>query len=315
MKKLLLLLLFFSTAHAQTYPNRPIRIVIPFPPGNTTDIMSRLIAPKMSERLGQQVIVENRPGAAGILGLDQVAKAAPDGYTIACVQGGNMVVLPHTSKNVPYDPLKDFAPISVTTTNYLAIVANPGAPFKTVGEMVAWAKANPGRLTVATNGEGGFPHLAFEHFRTMSGIQYTHVPYKGSAAIATDVIGGQVQAAIDGITGMTPHIKSGRLRILATTNKTRPALWPDTPVAAEDVPGYESGGWFGYAAPAATPRDIVLRLNQEINRAMRDPDVSEKLVTAGLIIVTEPPEFFSNLLKSDFAKYGKLVKDIGFVPQ
>ncbi len=248
MKKLLLLLLFFSTAHAQTYPNRPIRIVIPFPPGNTTDIMSRLIAPKMSERLGQQVIVENRPGAAGILGLDQVAKAAPDGYTIACVQGGNMVVLPHTSKNVPYDPLKDFAPISVTTTNYLAIVANPGAPFKTVGEMVAWAKANPGRLTVATNGEGGFPHLAFEHFRTMSGIQYTHVPYKGSAAIATDVIGGQVQAAIDGITGMTPHIKSGRLRILATTNKTRPALWPDTPVAAEDVPGYESG------AGSATPR-------------------------------------------------------------
>jgi tripartite-type tricarboxylate transporter receptor subunit TctC len=316
MKKLLLLLLYFSfTAHAQTYPNRPIRIVIPFPPGNTTDIMSRLIAPKMSERLGQQVIVENRPGAAGILGLDQVAKAAPDGYTIACVQGGNMVVLPHTSKNVPYDPLKDFAPISVTTTNYLAIVANPGAPFKTVGEMVAWAKANPGRLTVATNGEGGFPHLAFEHFRTMSGIQYTHVPYKGSAAIATDVIGGQVQAAIDGITGMTPHIKSGRLRILATTNKTRPALWPDTPVAAEDVPGYESGGWFGYAAPAATPRDIVLRLNQEINRAMREPDVSEKLVAAGLIIVTQPPEFFSNLLKSDFAKYGKLVKDIGFVPQ
>jgi tripartite-type tricarboxylate transporter receptor subunit TctC len=311
----LLFALCSSTANAQSYPNKPIRIVIPFPPANTTDIMSRLIAPKMSERLGQQVIVENRPGASGMLGLDQVAKSPADGYIIACVQGGNMVVLPHTNKNVPYDPLKDFAPIAVSTTNYLAIVANPEAPFKTVGEMVRYAKANPGRLTVATNGEGGFPHLAFEHLRTMAGITYTHVPYKGSAAIATDVMGGQVQAAIDGITGMTPHIKSGRLRILATTNKARPALWPDTPVAGEDVPGYESGGWFGYAAPAGTPREIVLRLNEEINRAMKSPDVSEKLAIAGLLVVAEPPEYFAALLKSDFEKYGKLVKDIGFIPQ
>jgi tripartite-type tricarboxylate transporter receptor subunit TctC len=250
-----------------------------------------------------------------MLGLDQVAKSPADGYIIACVQGGNMVVLPHTSRNVPYDPLRDFAPIAVSTTNYLAIVANPDAPFKSVGEMVRYAKANPGRLTVATNGEGGFPHLAFEHLRTMAGITYTHVPYKGSAAIATDVMGGQVQAAIDGITGMTPHIKSGRLRILATTNKTRPALWPDTPVAGEDVPGYESGGWFGYAAPAGTPRAIVLRLNEEINRAMKSPDVSEKLAVAGLLVVAEPPEYFASLLRSDFEKYGKLVKDIGFQPQ
>src|SRR3954468_18742360 len=302
-------------AQAQTYPGKPIRIVIPFPPGNTTDIMSRLIAPKMSERLGQQVIVENRPGASGMLGLDYVAKAAPDGYTIACVQGGNMVVLPHTSKNIPYDPLRDFVPIAVSTTNYLAIVADPKAPFKTIGEMVSYAKANPGKLTVATNGEGGFPHLAFEHLRTMAGFAYTHIPYKGSAAIATDIMGGQVQAGIDGITGMTPHIKSGRLRILATTNKIRPVLWPDTPVAAEDVPGYESGGWFGYAAPAKTPREIVLRLNDAINRAMRAPDVVQKLEAAGLIIVTEPPDYFAALLKSDFDKYGKLVKDIGFTPQ
>jgi tripartite-type tricarboxylate transporter receptor subunit TctC len=269
----------------------------------------------MTERLGQPVIVENRPGASGMLGLDYVAKSPPDGYTIACGQGGNMVVLPHTSRNVPYDTLRDFAPIAVTTTNYLAIVANPGAPFKSIGEMVAYARASPGKLTVATNGEGGFPHLAFEHLRTMAGIQYTHVPYKGSSAIATDIIGGQVQAGIDGITGMTPHIKSGRLRLLAVTNKTRVALWPDAPAAAEDLPGYESGGWFGYVAPAATPREIVLRLNEEINRAMKSPDVSEKLVAAGLIIVTEPPEFFAALLKSDFDKYGKLVKDIGFTPQ
>ena len=308
-------LLCSTLVHAQAYPSKPVRIVIPFPPGNTTDIMSRLIAPKMAERLGQQVIVENRPGASGMLGLDYVAKSPPDGYTIGCVQGGNMVVLPHTSKNIPYDPLRDFIPVAVTTTNYLGIVANMNAPFKTVGEMVAYAKANPGRLTVATNGEGGFPHLAFEHLRTLAGFQYTHVPYKGSAAIATDIIGGQVQAGIDGLTGMTPHIKSGRLRLLAVTSTARAVLWPDTPAAAEDVPGYESGGWFGYAVPAGTPREIVLKLNAAINRAMSQPDVSEKLLNAGLNIVTESPEYFGELLRSDFAKYGKLVKDIGFTPQ
>jgi tripartite-type tricarboxylate transporter receptor subunit TctC len=306
---------FMCNAWAQSYPSKPVRIVIPFPPGNTTDIMTRLIAPKMSERLGQPVIVENKPGASGMLGLEQVAKSPADGYTIACVQGGNMVVLPHTSKNIPYDPLKDFAPISVTTFNYLAIVANPNAPFKTIGEMVQYAKANPGHLTVATNGEGGFPHLAFEHLRTMGGFTYTHVPYKGSAAIATDVIGGQVMAGIDGITGMTPHIKSGRLRLLATTGKQRAVLWPDTPTAAEDVPGYDSGGWFGYAAPARTPREVILRLNEEINRAMRSPDVASKLEIAGLIIRTESPEFFAEVLKADYEKYGSLVKAIGYVPQ
>ncbi len=171
MKKLIvgvLALGFFALAHAQPYPSKPIKLIVPFPPGNTIDIMSRLIAPKMSERMGQQVVVENRPGASGMLGLGMVAKSAPDGYTIGAGQGGTLAVLPHTSKNIPYDALKDFLPIAVSTTNYLGIVANPGAPFKSVGEMVAYAKANPGKLTVATNGEGGFPHLAFEHLRSMT---------------------------------------------------------------------------------------------------------------------------------------------------
>src|SRR2546421_9601812 len=309
------LLVVACGAHAQPYPAKPVRIVIPFPPGNTTDIMSRLIAPKMSERLGQQVIVENRPGASGMLGLDYVAKAAPDGYTIACVQGGNMVVLPHTSRTIPYDPLRDFAPIAVSTTNYLSIVANPNAPFKTIGEMVAYAKANPGMLTVATNGEGGFPHLAFEHLRTMAGFTFTHVPYKGASAIVTDIVGGQVLTGITSIATATPHVKSERVRMLAVPNATRVALWADVPAAAEAVPGYESNGWFGYVAPAGTPRDIVMRLNAEINRAIREPDVSEKLGNAGLTIVTESPEYFAEYLKRDYAKYSKLVKDIGFTPQ
>jgi tripartite-type tricarboxylate transporter receptor subunit TctC len=302
-------------AQAYPYPNKPIKIIIPFPPGNTTDIMTRLIAPKMSERLGQPVIVENRPGASGMLGLELFAHAAPDGYTIAVGQGGNLAVLPHTSKNIRYDALKDFAPIAVSTTNYLGIVAGPAAPFKTISEMIAWAKANPGKLTVATNGEGGFPHLAFEHLRLLGGFSFTHVPYKGSSQIATDVIGGQVMVGIDGITGQTPHIRSGRLTLLAVTSKTRAVLWPDTPAAAEAVPGYESGGWFGYIAPAGTPREIVQKLNDEINRAMKQPDVAEKLAAGGLIIVAEPPEYFGELIRGDYAKYGKLVRDIGFQPQ
>jgi tripartite-type tricarboxylate transporter receptor subunit TctC len=290
-------------------------VVIPFPPGNTLDIMTRLVAPAMSERLGQQIVVDNRPGASGMLGLDMVAKAAPDGYTVGAGQGGNLTVLPHTSKNIPYDALKDFAPIAVSTTNYLGIVGAPNAPFKTLPEMIAYAKANPGKLTVGTNGEGGFPHLAFVHLSLMGNFTFTHIPYKGSAQISTDLIGGQVMAGIDGISGITPHIRSNRINLLAVTNKTKVPAWPDTPTAGETVPGYESGGWFGYIAPAGTPRAIVLRLNEEFNRAMKQPDVVEKLAAAGLQVVAETPEYFGELIKSDYAKYGKLVRDIGFKPQ
>ena len=310
-----LALVLSAGVQAQAWPSKPIKLIIPFPPGNTTDIMARLIAPRMSERLGQPVIVENRPGASGMLGLDLVAKAAPDGYTIGAGQGGNLVVLPHTSKNIPYDALKDFSPIAVSTTNYLVVVGSTGAPFKTLPEMIAWARANPGKLTVATNGEGGFPHLIFEHLRMMGDFSFNHIPYKGSAQIATDLIGGQVQAGVDGVTGLTPHIKSGRINLLAVTSRTRTPQWPDAAAAAEAVPGYESGGWFGYVGPAGIARDIVARLNDEINRAMKSPEVADKLVATGLNMVYEPPEYFAEMIKSDYAKYGKLVKDIGFKPQ
>ncbi len=318
MKKMVAVTLFWlfsALAYAQAYPNKAIRLIVPFPPAETMDIMSRLIGPKLSERLGQPVVIENRPGASGMLGLDLVAKSTPDGYTIGAGQGGNMVILPHTSRNIPYNALKDFVPIALSTTNYLAIVGSLNAPFKNIGEMVAYAKANPGKLTVATNGEGGFPHLAFEHLRTMAGFTFTHVPYKGASAIVTDIVGGQVLTGITSIATATPHVKSERLRMLAVTNATRVALWSDVPAAAEAVPGYDSNGWFGYVAPAGTPREIVTRLNAEINRAIREPDVSEKLVNAGLTIVNESPEYFVEYLKRDYAKYGKLVKDIGYTPQ
>jgi len=304
-------------AHAQAFPapGKPIRIIIPFPPGNTLDIMARLIGPKLTESLGVPVVVDNLAGASGQIGLTALARAAPDGYTIGGGQGGNLVVAPHTNKKLPYDPLKDFTPIALSTTNYLGLVANVDAPFKTVPEMLAWAKANPGKMTVATNGEGGFPHLAMEDMRMRGGFTYTHVPYKGSAQIVGDLIGGQVQVAIDGITGLSTQIKAGKIRMLAITNPVKVSLWPDAAVVGDSVPGYSSGGWFGFIAPAGTPHDIVMKLNDAINKAMKSPDVSEKLVATGLLMVAEPPEYFTNVIRADYAKYGKLVKDIGFQPQ
>ncbi len=302
-------------AWAQAYPNKPIKIIVPFPPGNTVDTQSRLIGPKLTERMGQPVIVENRLGASGMLGMGVVAKSAPDGYTLAAGQGGNLCVLPHTSKNVPYDALKDFAPIALTTTNYLVIYAYNGAPFKTLPEMIAYAKANPGKMTVATNGEGGFPHLALEHLRLLAGFTYNYIPYKGSAQIGTDVMGGQVMMAVDGIAGALPAIRSGKVNLLAVTSKKRAAFWPDKPAAAEFVPGYDSGGWFGFVAPAGIPKDIANKLNFEINRAMNSPEIAEKMVNGGMVVANESVQYFGDLIKHDYEKYGKLVRDIGFKPQ
>jgi len=315
MKKLLLLLVFCASAHAQSYPSRPIKVIVPFPPGDAADILARLIGPKVQERTGQAMVVENRPGASGQLGMGVLREAAADGYTIGVGQGGNLVVAPHTYRKIPYDPLKDFVPVALLATNYLAVIANPNVPFKDAAEMVAWAKANPGRLTLATNGEGGFPHLAFENLAAMGGFKFQHIPYKGASQIAGDVIGGQVQLGIGAYTSLSPHVTSGRARLIAVTNPVRVPNKPELPIFADAVAGYDSRGWFGYVAPAGTPRDIVRKLNDEINRAMRQPDVSEKMVAAGLIIVTESPEFFAQVLKSDYDKYGKLVKDIGFTPQ
>ena len=306
---------FACAALAQSYPTRPVRVIVPYPPGDAADILARLIGPKVSERLGQPMVVENRPGASGQIGMEVLKNAAPDGYTIGVGQGGNLVVAPHTYKKIPYDPLKDFAPIAELATNYLAVVANPSVPFNTAGEMVDWAKANPGKLTLASNGEGGFPHLAFENLAIMGGFTFRHIPYKGAAQIATDVIGGQVQLGIGAYTSLSPHVISGRLRLIGVTNPVRVPNKPDLPIFADAVPGYDSRGWFGYVAPAGTPRDVIRLLNEEINRAMKLPDVADKMTAVGLIIVTESPEFFGEVIRSDYEKYGKLARDIGFTPQ
>ena len=318
MKKILLALLLSVgalQASAQTWPARPIRVIVPYPPGDAADILARLIGPKVSERLGQQMVVENRPGASGQIGMALLKDAAADGYSIGIGQGGNMVVAPHTYKKLQYEPLQDFVPVALLATNYLAVVATPGAPFKDAKEMVAWAKKNPGKLTLGTNGEGSFPHLAFEHFAAMAGFKFQHVPYKGASAIATDVIGGQIMLGIGSYTSLSPHVNAGRVKLIGVTNDVKVPNKPELPLLADAAPGYDSRGWFGYVAPAGTPKEIVDRLNEEINRGMRQPDVAEKMTAAGLIIVTEPPEFFGRILKTDYEKYGNLVKNIGFKPQ
>jgi tripartite-type tricarboxylate transporter receptor subunit TctC len=308
-------LLAAPAASAQPYPTKPIRIIIPFPPGDSLDTMSRLIAPELMKRLGQNVVVDNRPGVAGQLGLDLAARAPADGYTIVGGQGGNMVVQPHTYRKLPYDPLKSFTPVALSTTNYLALAARMNAPFKTVPELIAHAKANPGKASFATNGEGGFPHMSIEMLRVMAGFSYLHVPYKGSVQIMSEIIGGRIDATILGISAIVPHAKAGRVRLVAVTSPTRAKDYPDGPAIAEAVPGYDSRGWFGYVAPAGTPPKIVARLNHEINRAMMMPDVRDKLAGLGMTVVSDSPEFFARTLKSDYDKYGQLIRDIGFKPQ
>ncbi|MGQ0522046.1 MAG: Bug family tripartite tricarboxylate transporter substrate binding protein [Betaproteobacteria bacterium] len=304
-----------TPSEAQTYPTRAVRIIVPFPPGEAADTIARLVAPVLSQRMGQQFVVDNRPGAAGQIGLQLLKQAPPDGYTIGMGQGGNMSVQPHTYAKLPYDALNDFAGLSLAATNYLAVVANPGAPFKTPKDMIDWAKKNPGKLSVGTNGEGGYPHLTMEFLARSAGFTFLHVPYKGAGQITTEAIAGQIQTGVGSYTSMSPHVAAGRLKLIAVTNDVKVPNKPDLPIFAEVVPGYDMRGWFGWVAPAKIPRDIVKRLNAEINRAMQQPEVNTKLVDLGLLVQNESAEYFDKFLKAEYEKYGKLVRDIGLKPK
>jgi tripartite-type tricarboxylate transporter receptor subunit TctC len=260
-------------------------------------------------------VVENRAGASGQIGMELLKNAPADGYTIGVGQGGNLVVAPPTYQKIPYDPVKDFTGVALNATNYLAVVAHPTAPFKNAAEMIKWAKAHPGQLTLASNGEGGYPHLAFELLASMAGFKFLHVPYKGATQIATDVISGQVLTGIGAYTGMSTQINAGRMRLIGVTNHVRVPNNKELPIFSELVPGYDMRGWFGYVAPAGTPRDIVKKLNEEINRAMQLPEVNAKLTGAGLIVVNESAEYYTEFIKTEYAKYGKIVREIGLKPQ
>ncbi len=306
---------FGGTVLAQNYPARAVRVIVPQLPGDSCDTLARLLGHHMGERLGQQFVVDNRPGASGSIGLAITATANPDGHTLACGQGGNMSVVPHTMKNVPYDAIKDFAPISLIATNYLALVVYPNAPFKTTAEFIKHLKANPGKYSFGSNGEGAFLHMAAELFRSQVGFEYVHVPYKGVVPMAQDVMTGRVHAAFSSFTGIYPFVQSGRVRLLGIAKATRAANYPDLPTIAETVPGFESGGWFGFVAPAKVPKPIIDLLNREANAALKRPDVRAKLESLGLDVWTESPEYFRDLMKSEYDKYGKVARDIKLVPK
>lgn len=303
------------SAAAQPYPARAVRVIIPAAPADSCDVLSRLVAPKVSERLGQQLVIDNRPGAGGQLGLQLLTQAPPDGYTIACGQGGNMVIVPLAYQKVAYDTMRDFAPVALVASNFLGLVVHPTVPFRNAGELISYAKTNPGKLTFGSTGEGAFLHFATELFSHQAGFKYLHVPLKSASAIHVEVMAGRLDASFGSFISLQPHVVSGKLKLLGIARATRAPNYPDIPTIAESLPGYESGGWFGFIGPAAIPRNVVTLLNQEVNRALMLPDVREKLAAFGLEVHTESPEYFSDVIRRDFEKWGKLARDIGFKPR
>jgi tripartite-type tricarboxylate transporter receptor subunit TctC len=305
----------FSPAQAQQYPTKPVRLVVPAAPGGGTDITARIIAPKLSEQLGQQVVVENRAGAGTMIGSEAVARAAPDGYTL--LMGiSTLAINPAMYKKVPYDALKDFAPISQVVSLPNVLVTHPSLPVKTVKELVAFARARPGQLNYASAGVGTNPHLSMELFLAMTGLKMTHVPYKGAGPGLVDTVAGHVSVMTPSIISGLPHVRGGRLRALGVTSAKRAGGVPDIPTIAEaGVPGYDAVQWFGVLAPTTTPRAIVVRLHGEIVRVLQAADVKGRLSGDGADPVGNSPEEFAAFLSAETAKWAKVVKDAGIQPE
>jgi tripartite-type tricarboxylate transporter receptor subunit TctC len=298
---------------AQTaFPTKPITIVVPFTAGGTTDILARVVGLHMGTTLGQPVIVDNRAGAGGNIGSQLVARAAPDGYTILMGTVGTHAINQSLYKTMPFDPIKDFAPLSRVAMVPNLLVANPGQPYRTVKELIAYVKANPGKVSYASSGNGTSIHLSAELFKQMAGVEMQHVPYRGSAPAVADLLGGQTAIMFDNMPSAIPHVKGDKLRALAVTTSRRSPALPDVPTVAEaGVPGYEATSWFGLLAPAGTPADVVARLNGAIVKALADPEVQKKLAEQGAETHGEKPEQFAAFIQSETAKWGKVVKQSG----
>jgi len=296
-------------AIAQTYPSKPIRLVVAYPAGGPNDLSARTVAQKMAELLGQPVLVENRAGAAGNIGSLSVAKAPPDGYLL--LNGASaLTIAPALSRNLGYDVARDFAPISLTASSSFVLAAHPSVPVRSVKELVALAKARPNQLSYASSGVGAPPHLAGEMLKNMAGIQILHVPYKGVGQSISDLVGGQIDMMFTSPPNAIPHVKSGRLRALAVSTPKRSPLLPDVPTIAESgLKGFAIGTWFGILAPAGTPADIVNRLNTAIVKIMAMPDVQERLSNQGLDPVSSTPAEFSQHIRNELAKFQKLVAE------
>jgi tripartite-type tricarboxylate transporter receptor subunit TctC len=303
---------FSTLAAAQAWPSKPIKYVVPFAAGGTTDILARTISEKLSVALGQPVVVENKPGAGGGVGAAEVAKAAPDGYTIMGGTISTHAINASLYKNLPYDPVKDFAAITLIARVPNMLVINNDIPAKNVAELIQLMKANPGKWSFASSGNGTSQHLSGELFKGMAGVEMQHIPYKGSPPALTDVMGGQVNMTFDNITTAWTLAKSGKLRALAVTTAKRSPVAPDVPTLAESgLPGYEVGSWQGVFAPAGTPPDIVKRLNAEIVKIINSPDVQKKLLELGAEPVGNSSEEFSALVKTEVVKWGDVVKKSG----
>jgi tripartite-type tricarboxylate transporter receptor subunit TctC len=300
--------LLASSAWAQ-FPSKPVHIVVAFPPGGGTDIVARLLAPRLAEAWGQQVIVDNRAGASGVIGTEFAARSAPDGATLFLGTLGNLAVNQHLYPKMTVDPLRDFAPVTQVVAVHFVMVANPSVPVRNVAELIALAKSEPGKINYSSSGPGGAPHLAGELFKSMARVDIVHVPYKGSAPSFTDLLGGRVAFTCDSLVQALPYVRDGRLKALAVLGAARTPLLPDVPTVGETLPGYELTNWFGLVAPAATPRDTVARIHADVVKLLRDPAISERLAGMGATAIGNAPAEFGAAMRADSEKWGRLIRE------
>lgn len=312
----ILFLLAAHIAQAQDFPARPIRVVVAFPPGGPTDFVGRLVADKMTNLLGQRVYIENRPGAAGAVGADNIAKADPDGYSLFLTTSGAVTIVPHIQSNVPYDALRDFAPIALVTKVTEVLVVSPKLGIKTVKELVALAKDKPGAIPFASTGIGSPPHLAQELLDVSAGVKFLHVPYRGAAPALTDLLAGQVQVLAADLPVLIAQIQAGNLIAIGAAADKRDAILPDVPTLAEQgYPNTDASNWYALLAPAKTPPAVIAKLNKALNDALNDPEVRDKLVKSGATPVGGTPEALGTFMKSEYDKWGRLVAERGIKEQ
>jgi tripartite-type tricarboxylate transporter receptor subunit TctC len=306
-------LVFVPAAHAQqpqAYPARPVKIIMSFPAGGPTDILGRLLAQKLTESWGENVIIDNRPGGAGVIGAMLAVKSPPDGHTMYLGGIASMAIAPFVQKDLPYDPLRDFAPVTLTTISPLLLMTHPSLPARSVSEFIAFAKARPGQINYASSGPGGSGHLAGELFQSMAKVKLVHIPYRGAPPALNDLIAGQVQAMFGTMLASVPHVRGGRLRALAVTGPRRSIAVPEVPTFGEaGLPAYDASSWNGIQVPAATPRAIVARLNTELVRVLRIPNVLDRLAADGPIPMGSTPEEYVAFIKAEQVKWGKIVRE------
>jgi len=303
--------LFSQQAALAQYPTRPVHIVVPYPAGGAVDAFARVLTQQLSEMWGQQVVVDNRPGASTMIGADQVAKSPPDGYTLLLTAELTLVIVPHLYEKIPYDPLRDFTPIVALVSATQALVANPSLPVKTVKDLVALAKAKPGQLTYGSFGNGSTGHLNMEVLQAMTGARFNHIPYNGAGPAMNDVIGGHIDFMLAALSIVKGNVQAGKLRMIGVGSNHRSSEFPDVPTISESgAPGFEAKSWFGLVAPAGTPPDVIRKINQDVTKVISDRAFAEKFLAAqGLEPITGTPEQFAALVRAETVRWGKVVKD------